>query len=262
MGEEHALHIEAVIELPEDRAGLDRLEKQILSAREAGAQVARTVVMPGRRYEQFGSAEEFARAAQRALESLQRAEPIARRHRFRLAVENHKDQRVPERLELLKRLGSEHIGMCVDVGNSFALCEDPMEVVRAYAPWVFTVHLKDQAVGEYEDGFLLADAALGKGFLDLAAMVRVLREARPEVRFNLEVITRDPLRIPVLTPKYWATMAGVPAADLARTMRTVKANTSRDGLAAVSSLSVEAQIECETRNVEASLAYARDHLRL
>ena len=46
----------------------------------------------------------------------------------------------------MKRLSSEWIGMCVDTGNSFALCEDPMEVVRAYAPFAFSVHVRDQAV--------------------------------------------------------------------------------------------------------------------
>ena len=117
-------------------------------------------------------------------------------------------------------------------------------------------------MGEYEDGFLLADAALGKGFLDLAAMVRVLREARPDVRFNLEVIARDPLRVPVLTAKYWGTMPGVPATDLARTLRTVRAKAPRGPLPTVNSLPLEQQVECEQRIVADSLTYAREHLGL
>ena len=70
--------------------------------------------------------------------------------------------------------------MCVDTGNSFALCEDPMEVVRAYAPFAFSVHVRDQAVQDYEDGFLFTDTALGQGFLDVPATVR--RAARGPAR--------------------------------------------------------------------------------
>jgi hypothetical protein len=93
-------------------------------------------------------------------------------------------------------------------------------------------------------------------------MVRVLREARPEVRFNLEVIARNPLRVPVLTPRYWATMSGVPATDLARTLRTVRAKAPRGPLPMVSSLPLEQQVECEQRIVADSLTYAREHLGL
>ena len=260
--EERGLYIEASIAAPHDGATVERFEKEVLSAKAAGVQLARTVIFPGRRYEQFNSPADFAQAAQRAARSLELAEPVARRHKFQLAVENHKDQRVPERLDLLKRVGSEYLGICADVGNSFALCEDPLEVVRAYAALAWTVHLKDQAVRESDDGFLFADAPLGKGFLDLSAIVRVLREANPAIHFNIEVMTRDPLRVPVLTPKYWATMPDVPATDLARTLRTVKANASPQPLPQVSNLSIEDRVAAETRNISESLAYAREHLRM
>jgi hypothetical protein len=48
------------------------------------------------------------------------------------------------------------------------------------------------------------------GFLDLKKMVSLLR---PSVRLNLEMITRDPLKIPCLTDRYWATAAGVAPRD-------------------------------------------------
>lgn len=259
--EEHGLYIEASIPAPREAADVERFENEVVTAQAAGAQLARTVIFPGRRYEQFNSLAEFAEASRRAGRSLELAEPVVRRHKFRLAVENHKDQRIPERLNLLKRFGSEYVGMCVDVGNSFGLCEDPLEVVRAYAPLAFTVHLKDQAVREYDEGFLFADAPLGKGFLDVSAMVRLLREANPAIHFNIEVMTRDPLRVPVLTNKYWATMSDVPATELARTLRTVKRNASQQPLAQVSNLPIEGRVTAEARNITDSLAYARERLR-
>jgi sugar phosphate isomerase/epimerase len=137
-----------------------------------------------------------------------------------------------------------------------------MAVVRAYAPFAFSVHVRDQGVQEYEDGFLFTDLALGRGFLDVPATVRVLREARPELHFSLEMIARDPLKVPVLTPKYWATMPGVPAADLAWTLHTVKARTPREPLPRIDSLPLEQRVQYEQRMVEDSLAYARVHLGL
>jgi sugar phosphate isomerase/epimerase len=258
----HEMFIEGSTSLADNRFDAERFEQQVLTAEAVGATVVRTVVMPGRRYEQFNSAEEFARSAQRASERLRLVEPIMARHRMRLAVENHKCHRVDERLDLLKQLSSEWIGMCVDTGNSFALCEDPMEVVRAYAPLAFSVHVRDHAVQECEEGFLFIDTALGQGFLDVPATIRVLREARPEVHFNLEDIARDALKVPVLTPKYWATMPGVPATDLARTLRTVKAKASREPLPKIDSLPMEQRVRCEQRMVEDSLAFARAHLGL
>lgn len=260
--EAHEMFVEGSVDLAGGKFDVERFEREVLTAKAVGATVVRTVVIPGRRYEQFNSAEEFARSSQRAAERLRLVEPIMAKHRMRLAVENHKCHRVEERLEFMKRLSSEWIGMCVDTGNSFALCEDPMEVVRAYAPFAFSVHVRDQGVQIYEDGFLFTDTALGQGFLDVPATVRVLREARPQVRINLEAIARDPLQVPVLTPKYWATMPGAPVTDLARTLRTVRAKTPREPLLLVNSLSPEQQVQCEQRMVEDSLAYAREHLGL
>ncbi len=232
------------------------------TAKQAGAGVVRVVILPGRRYERFTSADEFAEFCKRGVRSLELAEPVAGRHGIRLAVENHKDQRVDERLEVLRHISSEHVGACVDLGNSFALLEDPIAVVQAYAPWAATVHIKDQAVQEYEDGFLFADIALGEGFLDLKRMVEILRGAKPELHFALEVITRDPLRVPCLTDQYWATFGDVPGRDLARTLRTVRAAPYPGSLTRVSELPLEQQVALEQSSVKKSLAYARDQLDL
>ena len=259
--EDWGMYIEGSIVLLGSRS-IDTFEQQLLSAKAAGATVVRNVVFPGRRYEYFTSAQQFADASKHAMETLEKAEPIVAKHRIRLAVENHKDQRVPERLESLKRLSSEWIGVCVDLGNSFALCEDPLEVVRAFAPYGFSAHIKDQSGRECPEGFRYADMPLGKGFLDLPAMVKILREAHPEIRFNYEVITRDPLLVPVLTPKYWATMADVPATDLARTLQTVKSNGSREPFGLPSSMPLDRQAEQELRDIHQSIAYARANLGL
>jgi len=181
---------------------------------------------------------------------------------MRIAIENHKDWRIGQMLDMLRRISSEYIGVCIDTGNSFALLEDPMDVVQAYAPYGFSVHLKDMAVAEYEDGFLLADVPLGQGLLDLPLMIQVLHKARPEIQFSLEMATRDSLKVPCLTQKYWATFEDVPGFDLARTLRYVRANASPERLPKVNHLPLEKLVKLEEANIKKCLAFAKEHLNL
>ena len=137
-----------------------------------------------------------------------------------------------------------------------------METVEALAPFAFTTHLKDMAVQEYEDGFLLSEVPLGDGFLALKRIVERLQEAHPKIQFNLEMITRDPLKIPCLTRKYWATMATVPARHLAAALAMVRHNPPNKPLPRTGGLDLDQQLALEDGNVRASFAYAGEHLRL
>ena len=260
--EKYEMFVEGSEGLPRSRSDVERFEKVVRTVKEVGAKVIR-IFFGGRRYEQFDRAEQYKAFADRSWKSLQLAEPVAAKHGIRLAIENHKDWRIPDMLNILERISSEYVGVCVDTGNSFALLEDSMDLVEAYAPWCFATHLKDMAVAEYEDGFLLADVPLGEGLLDLPEMVRILRKAGPETQFSLEMATRDPLKVPCLKEKYWATFANVPGTDLARTLRYVRTHASeKDTLPHISHLPLDEQIKLEEANIKKCLAYAIEHLNL
>ena len=124
------------------------------------------------------------------------------KHRFPLAVENHKDHRLDERMALYKELNCEFIGATVDTGNNIALLENVYEHIEALSPFAFSSHLKDMGVQPYEKGFLLSEVILGSGYLDVPKMIATLRQANPKIRLNLEMLTRDPLQIPCLTENY------------------------------------------------------------
>src|SRR5204862_4188011 len=117
----------------------------------------RTVMLGTRRYETFHAAKEYTAFAEQALASLRLAEPVVARHKATLAVENHKDFRTDELIDLMKAVSSEHVGVCVDTGNSIALLERPTDTAVALAPWVRACHLKDMGVEPAADGFLLAE---------------------------------------------------------------------------------------------------------
>jgi 3-oxoisoapionate decarboxylase len=256
----HKLYLEASIALPRNKDDVDRFTDEVRSAKRCGAAVFRTVLMSGRRYEVFDSAEAYRKFLDQGKQSLALARPVVEKHEIRMAVENHKDLQGPELLDLIKKLDSPLVGVCLDFGNSVALLETPQETAELLAPHTFTTHVKDMGVEEYADGFLLAEVPLGSGFLDLAKIIAIVRKARPEIRLNLEMITRDPLKIPCLAPKYWATLESVPGRRLAEILTLVRAKAGKKPLPRVSELAKEDQIKREDENVRQSLRYAKDHL--
>jgi len=256
--EKSGLYLEGSIAVPRKPEDIPKFEQEVINAKEAGAQILRTVTSAGRRYEVYHSPEAVQEFKKNALVSLQLAEPVLRKYKVKLAIENHKDWRADELVSTLKKLQSEWIGVTLDFGNSISLLEDPMEVIEKLVPYIFSTHVKDMGVEEYPDGFLLSEVPLGKGFLDLPKIIALCRQHNPSVTFNLEMITRDPLEIPCLKNDYWASFDGVPGSDLARALRMVKQNKTTSPLPRVSQLSAEERLAVEEKNILECLAYSRD----
>ncbi|MEJ7767990.1 MAG: TIM barrel protein [Chitinophagaceae bacterium] len=254
--EQLGLYLEGSIGVPATIEDVPRFEREVINAKEAGAIILRTVTSPGRRYEVFRSMEAVGQFKKKSVASLQLAEPVLRKYKVKLAVENHKDWLADELATVLHQLKSEWIGVTLDFGNSISLVEDPMEVVETLAPFVLSTHVKDMGVEEYTDGFLLSEVPLGKGFLDLTKMIALCKKHNPSVSFNLEMITRDPLEIPCLKNDYWTVFDGVPASELARTLNMVKRNKFVPQLPRVSRLSVEERLAVEEDNILECFKYS------
>lgn len=259
--EQMGLYLEGQIALPRTPEDVERFDREVQNAREAGASIIRTVCLSGRRYETFQSLEEFQAFRAESVAALERAEPIVRRHRVKLAVENHKDWRTDELISILDHLGSAWMGATLDTGNNLALLDDPMAVVERLAPYAFTTHFKDMAVAPYDDGFLLSEVPLGAGLLDLHRVIEVCEVHHPDVTFNLEMITRDPLPIPCLTDPYWETFPDVNGRDLARMVRLAKPHDDTR-LPRVSGRTPAERLAFEEQNVVDSFRYARETLGL
>lgn len=229
-------------------------EKSVENAKTMGATCVR-VNAGGRRYEDFSTLADFQVFKTQALSAIALAVPIAEKNKIPLAIENHKDWTPGEQLAIFKSYSTEYLGACLDFGNNIALCEDPMEVAATLAPYAITTHVKDMGVEPYADGFLLSELRLGEGFLDLKKIISLLR---PGTHLNLEMITRDPLKIPCLTDRYWATFPSVKADQLARTLRLVEQHAQK--LPRVSQLSREALLRTIKENNQACLSFAREKM--
>jgi len=259
--EQLGMYIEVMSALP--RADdTSQFEATLAAAAGVGALCLRCACLGGRRYETFASLDDWQRFVAESKAALRRAIPLAEKRRLPLALENHKDWTAEEFVALLKEHDSEWLRVCLDTGNNISLLDDPGELIDALAPYAISTHVKDMGVAPYRDGFLLSEVPLGEGFIDLAGAVDKLRSVRPPIRFTLEMITRNPLRVPCLTDKYWATFPARSGRYLARTLALVREKTASQPLPSIDRLPKEAQRRLEENNVLQCLAYARERLGL
>lgn len=258
--EELGMYLEVVASLPQEDAG--GFERTVEAAKEAGALCLRAACLDGRRYEEFSTLEGWKNFVATSKARIARALPILEKHRMPLGIENHKDWATEELLALLGEYSSEYLGACVDTGNNLALLDDPMDVVERLAPFAMCTHIKDMAAEEYAEGFLLAEVPLGQGMLDMKRIVNTIGRARPKTKFTLEMITRNPLQIPCLTERYWATFPDRNGKHLARALKLVRSHKSRRALPRLDALDSVARLRLEEENVKQCLEYARGELRL
>jgi sugar phosphate isomerase/epimerase len=257
--EELGMFLEVMVPLPKDgQQDIAAFEKTLQDAKAVSAACLRAASLPTRRYETFATLNEYAEWVKRSDAALDAVVPLLDKYKIRLGLENHKDRTVDELVAVLKRYSSQYLGSCLDFGNNIALLDDPMDAIQKLAPYVVTTHLKDVGVEPYGDGFLLSELPLGDGFLDLSSIVSLIRAANPIAHFMLEMITRDPLKVPCLTDKYWATFPERNGLYLARTLKLVAEKTDRSKpLPRISQLPKEEQVRMAQDNVKACMAYAK-----
>jgi 3-oxoisoapionate decarboxylase len=86
-----------------------------------------------------------------------------------IAIENHDRFRVLELASLIRCLDSPHVGICLDVVNSFGALEGPHVVVETLGPLTVNLHVKDFAVRRFPhlQGFTIEGRPAGQGMLDI-----------------------------------------------------------------------------------------------
>lgn len=228
--ESYGMYVEAMVPLP---AGDDTtaFEQALKDAQTAGAVALRAACLGTRRYETFQSLDAWRAHLARSHRSLAAAVPLLDKYKIPLGLENHKDWTAGELAAIVQQYSSEYFGVCLDFGNNISLLDDPMEAIEQLSPYTVSTHVKDIALATYDGGILLSETVLGSGLLDLPRAVKLIHQARPATRMTLEMITRDPLEIPMLTDAYWATFPDKTPRDLARTLHYVNLNRTRAHLA-------------------------------
>lgn len=243
---------------------LSGFEESCKNSAYLGATVMRAVSRPpegraagGRRYATFTSYEEYKAWEAEANAIVEKCLPIARRHKVAIALENHKDRTSEEHAAFLKRFDDDYLGALVDPGNNLALMEDPFETVNRLAPYAKACSLKDMGVAPYAEGFLLSEVRFGTGAFDQARLFAILRRANPRIHPTTELITRDPLKIPVLTEGYYRTL---PFRRAKRDQWMAMIRSKATALPYIEQLPAAARLQAEEDNNRQVMDWGRKHL--
>jgi sugar phosphate isomerase/epimerase len=171
------------------RSGTDRqaardLVRHLAFARQIGACVMR--IVGGSRRTRPAS---FAQHKRRLGGMLKGLLGPARDHGVVLALENHIDLTADEMVDLMSTLDSPWLGVCLDTGNNLRLHEDPRLVAQKLAPFARATHVKDIGVqrGDPKEFAFWPSVPLGKGLVDVAAVVGLLKKARYKGLLAIEV---------------------------------------------------------------------------
>ena len=125
------------------------------------------------------------------VETLKSVMPDFERAGVCLALENHDRFKVRTLVHILERVGSEHVGICLDTVNSFGALEGPDVVVAALGPWAVNLHVKDFAVQRagHKMGFSVEGRPAGGGQLDIPWLLQTLCAQGRDLNAILELWT-------------------------------------------------------------------------
>jgi inosose dehydratase len=116
-------------------------------------------------------------------EALDQVERFAREYDIRIAIHNHGpgDKRYPSPLDVFRMVKDRdpHMGICMDVGHTVRINEDPVEAIQKCASRLYDFHIKD-VTRAAADG---KPIEVGRGVIDIVAVLRTL----VDMKFRYEV---------------------------------------------------------------------------
>jgi len=107
-------------------------------------------------------------------EALDTVEQMAKQYDIRIAIHNHGpgDKRYPSPRDVMRLIKNrdEHMGLCIDVGHTVRIGEDPVEVIGECAARLYDMHIKDVTAAT-ETG---KPTEVGRGVIDIVALLKKL----------------------------------------------------------------------------------------
>ena len=136
-----------------------------------------------------------------------------------ITLELHVDLTSLELVRIIEAVDSAHVRVNLDTANALGLLEDPVDAARTLAPYVHTTHFKDTCIYPTEEGYnWLGGAPLGRGLVDLPAVVEILYRANPDVHLNIED-SGGFIPIPMYDEAFLASFTDLTATRMARFVR-------------------------------------------
>jgi 3-oxoisoapionate decarboxylase len=126
-----------------------------------------------------------------AVTTLRSLLPAFERAGIWLAIENHDRFRSATLAEILERIDSAYVGICLDTANSLGCMERAETVLEVLGPQTVNLHIKDFEIfrPRHHKGFIIEGRPAGQGQLDI-----------PRLLGRLRALGRDPNAILELWP--------------------------------------------------------------
>jgi inosose dehydratase len=119
-------------------------------------------------------------------EALDTVEKFAKEFDLRIAIHNHgpSDKRYPSPLDVMKLVKDRdsRMGVCMDVGHTVRIGEDPIPVMQQVAGRLYEFHMKD-VTSATADG---KPIEVGRGVIDIVSVLRTLVKMKWPYHIALE----------------------------------------------------------------------------
>ncbi|HYG35608.1 MAG TPA: sugar phosphate isomerase/epimerase [Clostridia bacterium] len=130
------------------------------------------------------------------IQALDEVEKMAKQYDLRVAIHNHGpgDKNYPSPLDVLRLIQNRdsRMGICIDVGHTVRLGEDPIEVIRKCASRLYDFHIKDVTKAAPEG----RPTEVGRGVIDVVGVLRELVRIKFSDHFALEYEIKENAPMP------------------------------------------------------------------
>jgi len=130
--------------------------------------------------------------------------PELRQEGLKVAIENHQDLDSNDLKQIITEVGVDVVGVNLDIGNAFSVCEDPMVFAQKLGPSIINIHLKDYKIFKSEDGFRLVRCSLGEGEVDFKSILPWLAKSAPDAKMVIELGALEARNVAWLASGFWS----------------------------------------------------------
>lgn len=120
------------------------------------------------------------------VDALDAVEKMAKEYKIRIAIHNHGpgDKKYPSPLDVLRLVKERDplMGLCMDVGHTVRLGEDPVGTIHQCARRLYDFHIKDETEAAPKG----KATEVGRGVIDIVGVLRALVEERYSYHVGLE----------------------------------------------------------------------------
>lgn len=108
-----------------------------------------------------------------------------------LAIENHGLHKTDQLIDLIVRLDSSYVGICLDTVNSYGALESSDDVIDHLSPYVVNLHIKDYDIKrvDHQMGYVILGTPAGAGKLNVRKLLDSVNNQNNHTNAILELWT-------------------------------------------------------------------------